>query len=131
MTDPTTVARHPLDTATTLAFERTRIAYDRTAMAWVRTAASLITFGFSVYKFFQLETAGRELPGSVIGSREFALALIAVGLLALVVGALEHRRDLAFLRAQYPGMPRSGTSVLAWLIAALGVLAFLAVIFRG
>jgi uncharacterized membrane protein YidH (DUF202 family) len=44
-----------LDTATTLAFERTRIAYERTMMAWIRTATSLITFGFAVYKFFQLE----------------------------------------------------------------------------
>ena len=44
-----------LDTATTLAFERTRIAYERTMMAWIRTATSLITFGFSVYKFFEIE----------------------------------------------------------------------------
>jgi len=34
----------------------------RTMMAWIRTATSLITFGFSVYKFFQIElksAAGR------------------------------------------------------------------------
>jgi putative membrane protein len=131
MTERTIVAGPTLDTPTTLALERTRIAYERTAMAWVRTAASLITFGFSVHKFFHLESAGRALPESVFGPREFAMTLIAIGLLALIIGALEHRRDLAFLRAQYPGMPRSGTSVLAWLIAALGVLAFLAVIFQG
>ena len=41
--------------ATTLALERTRIAYERTMMAWIRTATSLITFGFSVYKFFEIE----------------------------------------------------------------------------
>jgi uncharacterized membrane protein YidH (DUF202 family) len=47
---------------TRLALERTRVAYDRTMMAWIRTATSLITFGFGVYKFFQLElrVAGRE-----------------------------------------------------------------------
>jgi hypothetical protein len=38
-----------------LAFDRTRLPYDRTKMAWVRTATSLITFGFSVYKFLQIE----------------------------------------------------------------------------
>jgi uncharacterized membrane protein YidH (DUF202 family) len=38
-----------------LALERTRVAYDRTMMAWIRTATSLITFGFGIYKFFQLE----------------------------------------------------------------------------
>jgi uncharacterized membrane protein YidH (DUF202 family) len=44
-----------LDTSTRLAFDRTRVAYERTMMAWIRTATSLITFGFAVYKFFQIE----------------------------------------------------------------------------
>ena len=44
-----------VDTSTKLAYERTRLAYERTMQAWIRTATSLITFGFSVYKFFQLE----------------------------------------------------------------------------
>jgi putative membrane protein len=45
------------DKNTRLGVERTRLAYERTMMAWVRTATSLITFGFSIYKFFQIETA--------------------------------------------------------------------------
>jgi putative membrane protein len=36
-----------------LAFERTMLAYERTLMAWIRTAISLISFGFTIYKFFQ------------------------------------------------------------------------------
>jgi len=47
-----------LDTATKLAYDRTRLAYENTMMSWVRTATSLITFGFSVYKFFQIERGG-------------------------------------------------------------------------
>ena len=47
-----------LPLTTRLALERTRGAYERTLMAWVRTGTSLITFGFAVYKFFQLEIAG-------------------------------------------------------------------------
>ena len=35
-----------------LALDRTRLAYERTLMAWVRTATSLISFGFTIYKFF-------------------------------------------------------------------------------
>jgi putative membrane protein len=38
--------------ATKLAVERTRLAYERTLMAWVRTATSLISFGFTLFKFF-------------------------------------------------------------------------------
>ena len=36
-----------------LAFERTRNSYENTMMSWIRTSTSLITFGFSIYKFFQ------------------------------------------------------------------------------
>jgi uncharacterized membrane protein YidH (DUF202 family) len=47
-----------LDSGTRLAVERTRLAYERTLMAWVRTVASLISFGFTIYKFFELELRG-------------------------------------------------------------------------
>ena len=38
---------------TNLAYERTALANDRTLMAWIRTSTSLISFGFTIYKFFQ------------------------------------------------------------------------------
>jgi putative membrane protein len=120
-----------LDTGTRLAFERTRVAYERTMMAWVRTGTSLITFGFSVYKFFQLEISGKGPGAPVIGSREFALVLIGVGLLSLLLGTVEHRRDLKAMREQYPGMPRSMSAAVALMIAALGVGALLAVVYRS
>ena len=46
----------PVDTGTRLAVTRTRLAHERTLMAWVRTAASLISFGFTIYKFFEIES---------------------------------------------------------------------------
>jgi uncharacterized membrane protein YidH (DUF202 family) len=58
MAEQTTHSTPPLDRSTELAFERTRIAYERTMMAWIRTETSLITFGFSIYKLFQLEGLG-------------------------------------------------------------------------
>jgi putative membrane protein len=42
-----------LPSSTALALDRTLLAYDRTLMAWVRTATSLISLGFTIYKFFQ------------------------------------------------------------------------------
>ncbi len=48
------------DASTTLAVDRTRLAYERTLMAWIRTATSLITFGFTIYKFFQIEVARED-----------------------------------------------------------------------
>ncbi len=43
-------------------------------MSWIRTATSLITFGFSIYKFFQIEAPDSEKQQNcLIGPREFAL----------------------------------------------------------
>ena len=44
-----------VDNATMLAFERTRLAHERTLIAWLRTAISMISFGFTIYKFFQAQ----------------------------------------------------------------------------
>ena len=43
----------PSDLSTDLALRRTFMAYERTLMAWIRTATSLISFGFTIYKFFE------------------------------------------------------------------------------
>jgi putative membrane protein len=99
-------------------------------MAWVRTATSLITFGFSIYKFFQLELPKGSEEGRLIGPPEFALLMITIGLVSLLMATLENRRDLRALRAQYPATPRSLARVLAALISILGLAALAAVIFR-
>lgn len=119
-----------LDVSTRLAFERTRVSYDRTMMAWVRTAISLITFGFSIYKFFQIEQAAGFRDNRAIGPREFALIMVCAGLVSLVIGTLEHWRNLGRLRLEYPGMPRSRVSVLGLLVSALGIMALAAVVLR-
>lgn len=117
----------PLNTSTRLAFDRTRLAHDRTMLAWVRTATSLITFGFSFYKFFELDVkAARD---SVIGPREFALTLISIGLLSLLIATLQHRKERTALKQMDPDVPRSQAATLAGLIAVLGILAFAAVLF--
>ncbi len=56
-----------VDTGTRLAIDRTRLAYERTMMAWVRTATSLISFGFTIYKFFELELR-KPVSGTTISS---------------------------------------------------------------
>ena len=131
MTDQAARLGPRLDTATTLAFERTRIAYERTMMAWIRTATSLITFGFSVYKFFQFEMKDAPAGPMLIGPRGFGLGLIVIGLLSLLSGTVEHGRDLRALRRQYVDMPKSMSSVVAVVVGALGLWALVAVIVRA
>jgi len=121
------------DASTLLSIDRTRLSYDRTLMSWIRTATSLITFGFSIYKFFQIETEkAAATTARLLGPREFAMAMIAIGLTSLLVATMDHRRDLAALRAEYPDakIPRSTARMMAGLISVLGITAFVAAVFR-
>lgn len=128
MTD--TMNRPKLDDTVRLAFERTRVSYDRTVMSAVRTATSLITFGFTVYKFFQLELPGKDYSGHLVGPREFGITMICIGLLSLLVATLEYRRDVNEIRKGYPNMPRSMVGVTAGLVAGLGILALIVMTLR-
>jgi putative membrane protein len=119
-----------LDVPTKLAYDRTRLAYENTMMAWVRTATSLITFGFSVYKFFQFEMRGAEHVERLVTPRGFGLMMITFGLVSLALGTVQHVTSLRQLRAQCPGIPRSVAALLAGLMSILGLVALLAVLFR-
>lgn len=121
-----------IDTGTRLAVERTRLAYDRTLMAWVRTATSLISFGFTIYKFFQFEVTSRPAPAnSVLGPREFALVMIGIGLVSLALSTVEHRGRMKALRDEFGQVPYSTATAVAALIAVMGLMALAAVILRG
>jgi putative membrane protein len=121
-----------LPDATTLAVERTRLAYERTLMAWVRTSTSLISFGFTIYKFFQYmrEEAGAAPPRRLVGSREFALMMIALGLVALVLATFQHVANTRRLRARYGAQPYSVAAALATILGTFGLLLLILVIFR-
>ena len=124
-----TVAAPTLDSGTKLAVDRTRLAYERTMMAWVRTATSLISFGFTIYKFFALELK-EPVPEHLIGPRGFALIMIGIGIVALVLSGIEHHQNLKALSQTYGPMPRSVAGPVAALIGGLGVAALVAVLAR-
>jgi putative membrane protein len=128
-----TIPALPLDTGTRLAIERTRLAYERNMMAWIRTATGLISFGFTIYKFFDFES-GRALPGAngrLLSPRLFALIMIGTGLIALLLGTIEHRRSITELQAERGVTRPSVAGVLAGFIALLGLLALFDTLFRG
>jgi putative membrane protein len=117
--------------ATKLAVERTRLAHERTLMAWVRTSTSLISFGFTIYKFFQyLHQEGADRPAQLLGTRHFALLMILIGLVSLLVATIQHRQSLTVLRAQYRDVPYSLATVMAGLIGVLGIVGLLSVLLR-
>jgi putative membrane protein len=117
--------------STELATDRTRLAHDRTLIAWVRTATSLISFGFTIYKFFQyIQEKGTGSQDRLLGPAEFATLMISLGIVSLALATWQHQRDMRALRAMHPEVPYSLATVLAGLISALGLVALLAVILR-
>ena len=123
---------HHTDANTLLAVDRTRLAHERTLMAWIRTAVSMITFGFTIYKFFDFEFRNRPVArGSMLGPHEFALVMIAIGLVALLLSTAQHRQSMRALRAEYGRIvPWSVAAIVAGLFSILGVLALATVLLR-
>ena len=116
---------------TDLAHERTVLAHDRTLMAWIRTATSLISFGFSIYKFFQIERGPGQEPQRLLGPRGFAIGMIGVGILSLVFATYQHLHGMKELRTRCGGQPppRSLASFVSVFVSGLGIMALLLAIF--
>jgi putative membrane protein len=114
-----------------LACERTFLAYERTQMAWVRTSLTLISFGFTIARLFEYlrQTQGAKAPW--LPPRAVGAIMIVIGLLALVLNYVQHRRAMKILRAQYPELPHSLAAITAALLGLLGVLALIGAIIRG
>ena len=124
-------AEHPeLDKSTKLAYDRTWLAYERTMNAWTRTSVSLITFGFSVYKFLDVANAGSANARRSLGPHVFGLALVLLGLITLVIAAVEHGQSIRLLSREYGGKPRAMSVIFASLVALLGILALVFMLYR-
>jgi putative membrane protein len=113
-----------------LAFERTFLAYERTQIAWVRTALSLISFGFVIAKFFQYLREKQGETATLMSPRAVGLVMITIGLVGLILANWQERRAMKALRVRCPDLPTSVSSVMAVLIALLGVLALISALLR-
>src|SRR6478609_3922433 len=122
----------PIPEQTRLALDRTFLAHERTLMAWIRTSISLITFGFTIYKSTDilLELASVKTLDQVLTPRTYALIMIGIGIFSLTSATVQHRKNLAQLRRTYPALPYSQATLLASLIAVLGLISLAATILR-
>jgi putative membrane protein len=84
-----------------MAWLRTRLSIERTMMAWLRTAVSLIGFGFVIVQFFEhLQRTPGVRPADVPHAPQYlGLALIACGVLALLVSTWQYRWTVRYLWA--------------------------------
>lgn len=124
------MTQRPVDANTRLAAERTRLALERTLMAWTRTSTSLIAFGFTIYQIFRYLSENDRLRDPYVSPQVFGFAMILVGLVALALGWVQHRQELRALKTDFGPMPYSIASIVAALIAGLGLIALLGVTLR-
>jgi len=115
-------------TADDMARERTILAADRTLMAWIRTTLSMISFGFTIYKFLQAIFESGRSALSPVGPRNFGLALISLGVWALAIACLQYWREM---RRFNPGRrPFSLALAVAGFVALFGILALMNMLFH-
>ena len=118
---------------TDLAVNRTVAAYDRTLIAWVRTAVSLISFGFTIYKFFQAFTEkGTDPSFGLLSPRKLGMLMLSMAVLSLLFATVQNHLQLKKLREMYPNVkiPFPVSIVLAILMALLALFLLMLAIFR-
>ena len=113
-----------------LSLMRTWLSHERTLMSWVRTAASMISFGFTIYKFFQYEENAKIKAPGVLTPRDFGLMMISIGLLSLILAAIGHHRQVRILKVHQFTKQRSLAELVAALVSAFGILALIATALR-
>ena len=122
------------------AWLRTRLALERTIMSWLRTAVALIGFGFAIVQYLNRlqQTPGARSAYLPTAPEYLGLALIACGVLALVISIWQYRWGLRYLWGD-PFTPIAGVTkegkqtpvmAVAILLIGVGLFAFFAVLFR-
>lgn len=114
-----------------LAKERNRAAEERTLMAWIRTSLALIGFGFGIDSIVAaVQQALGDAVNPVRLTRLLGLAFVALGTVALLYAAVDHRyqlqriqrNDLVYVSRRSPAL------IVAYALSLIGGLAFLSVL---
>ena len=130
MTDQNTEKTNTTLSSNDMAFERTMLAHERTLMAWIRTAVSMISFGFTIYKFFQELSKTPEGQHQLFTPRIVGMVMILFGLLSLLLAQVQHQIAVKKLKQYYPGTQRSVSSVLSVLVLMFGLALFLGALLK-
>ena len=108
---------------------RTIMAADRTLMAWIRTSLSMLSFGFTIYKFLQGVAAQSHLeqPNS---PQQVGLFLAGMGVAAIVFGTISYwttLKDLQRMEVFRIGRP---VLLMALIMSVAGIALFVAIATR-
>ncbi len=126
---------------TGMSFQRTRLSADRTLMSVMRTSLSLISFGFTIFQFFQ-KAKVQGLVTQDAAPRNFGVALVLIGILMLVIGIMYHIQFMWGLRTERNAMvaegvlhgeskfPPSMVLIVATLLLLIGIVAIVSMLFQ-
>jgi len=117
---------------TDLGYERSRLAADRTLMAWIRTSLSMISFGFTIFKFFQyLKESGASSGFASHRPRNFGSALAILGTVLLGCAIVEYIVFINRLNREGGHKFRVSTAfAAAFLLTLIGFIALADMLFR-
>jgi putative membrane protein len=118
MNDTPLTSNQLAEQRTEMGFGRTVMALERTLMAWIRTSLSLISFGFTIFKFLQ---AMQEKGGGGMrenAPRNLGLFLILMGMGVLTLAIFQFRRAMTNVQQFSETKPQFSISM----IGAIGVL---------
>ena len=123
------------------AWLNTRLALEMTMMTWIRMAITLVGFGFTIVQFFERfnDMEGVAPPAQPSAARYVGLVLIAIGVAALVVSALQYRATIRYLwQSEFAAIAGIGKApgntpiyAITITLTIIGAAAFLAVLLRA
>ena len=108
---------------------RTIMAADRTLMAWIRTSLSMLSFGFTIYKFLE----GMAQSGAIRSSNSpqmIGLFLAGVGTAAIVLGTICYWATLKELQRTEKFSMRRPVLIMALIMSLAGVALFVSIATR-
>ena len=92
----------------------------------------MISFGFTIYKFFQFETANAAHSGKgYFTPRDFALIIVTIGLVSLIMATISHHKETKPLSIHLGMKRRSMAELVAVLVGGVGILVLVATFFRS
>ena len=101
-------------------------------MAWIRTSLAMISFGFTMIKFFQYLDSTR---GPIVGPlgrtwtpEAVGFSMMAIGTVSLLAAVLANRREVEGLREEGLEHKWSLALIVASLVVLLGLFAFVSLL---
>lgn len=108
---------------------RTVMAADRTLMAWIRTALSMLSFGFTIYKFLETVAEQSRVPPPH-SPQQVGLFLAALGTASMVIGTISYWITLRDLQKVEKFRLGRAVLVIALIISLAGVTLFVTMLRR-